>query len=443
MLKLQDGIMNIICSICSELINQTENIFATVCGHVFHCNCLSEWIKRSQSCPQCREKVTYKGLVKLYVTVSNENSVESPAVLQSALDDAQLQLRQQKAKVKEFEEKFEKVQEDLKKHGEFLKKCEAKLVCRDAAINGLKEQLEYMKVQNYETQRLKSENESLNKNIEMLNGLQKVLNATYDEVEQMLQGYTDVRTVATFATALKKALCESELKKKELRKSLQTLRRHLDTANNICLQKDNAYVELEDKYTILKSKKHKVEKKMRLLERTEVIPISSDESSFKLRDQALPENNVTLATENGHDNASSVVEIIENSDSPYLSLRQGSLALFALHGKPKPAMDRIKPSELMMINSINHSSGSGASKTNSIFHKKDPVRMDSNMEADTIGLLSYDGLGGHSKLDIFPKRVELPTSSHIPKLSAKHKLKRPQVSGSQDVSEMLKRSRDK
>lgn len=36
--------------------------------------------------------------------------------------------------------------------------------------------------------------------------LQKVLNATSDEVEQMLEGYSDVRTVATFATALKRYL---------------------------------------------------------------------------------------------------------------------------------------------------------------------------------------------------------------------------------------------
>ena len=38
----------------------------------------------------------------------------------------------------------------------------------------------------------------------LCSSLQKVLNATSDDVEQMLHSYTDVRTIATFATALKR-----------------------------------------------------------------------------------------------------------------------------------------------------------------------------------------------------------------------------------------------
>lgn len=36
--------MNIICTICSDLLT-AENSVSTVCGHVFHGNCLEEWFK--------------------------------------------------------------------------------------------------------------------------------------------------------------------------------------------------------------------------------------------------------------------------------------------------------------------------------------------------------------------------------------------------------------
>jgi len=46
------------CTICSE--NYVKEEYKTIlsCNHVFHYNCMKEWVKYSQTCPICRNKVS-------------------------------------------------------------------------------------------------------------------------------------------------------------------------------------------------------------------------------------------------------------------------------------------------------------------------------------------------------------------------------------------------
>ncbi|XP_059058770.1 E3 ubiquitin-protein ligase TRAIP-like [Achroia grisella] len=448
--------MHIVCTICSDLVNQAENIYGTKCGHLFHYQCLAQWLERSKSCPQCRHKVTDRCMFRIYPTISNENTGDDVATLNSRLDDALLQLRQQKAARKEKEDKLAALTVDLKKNIDLLTACEKKLISRDSAVSALKEQLEYVKIQNKETQRLKDENESLKKNMQTLNGLQKVLNATNEEVEEMLQGYTDVRTIATFATALKRALCESESKKNEIREKLQIAKHMfaLETSKTTSLQTKTVQLEeklahTERKYQTLKNKrKASVLKDKSLIEEAEsgVKQLKYSEQSDQLNEAIIvPENNNSFNT---------MVNKIENADSPYLSLRQSSLALTALQQRPSQMVpdNKLKPSEFALLNSARNAvmkkGLENVSANNlSIFHKKEPPKMDFNNDKidfkDAQLNVSYDGLGGHSKLDLMPVPTKQQIKTRIPKLSAKHKLKKPNSAGSQDISKMLGKLRDK
>lgn len=220
--------MHILCTICSDLINQSESIYVTKCGHIFHHHCLIQWIERSKSCPQCRNKVTEKCMFRMYPTISNDvTSGEDSATLQSRLDDTQLQLRQQKSVCRDKEDKISDLIGELKKNEALLKSYEKKLVSRDSAMTAMREQMEYLKIQNKETVKLKEENETMKQNLQLLNGLNNILNATCEDVEKMLQGYTDVKTVAIFATALKRGLCESEAKKRESRDKLHAAKQQI------------------------------------------------------------------------------------------------------------------------------------------------------------------------------------------------------------------------
>ncbi|CAH0596172.1 unnamed protein product [Chrysodeixis includens] len=443
--------MNILCTICSDLINQAENIYVTKCGHVFHHHCLAQWIERSKTCPQCRNKVTDKCMFRLYPTVSNENSGEDAATLQSRLDDAQLQLRQQRVKYKENQDKLTAVNADLKRQDDLLKSYEKRLVSFDSKVLALKEQLDYAHLQNRETNRIKDENEGLKKNMQTLNGLQKVLNATSDEVEKMLQGYSDVRTIATFATALKRALCESETKKNETRDRLHTVKQQLSQEKKNSAELQNKVLQLEDslhqvqtQYELLKTDKDMAELKRQVAQTAAADRLAADGPHSPLR--ALNDAILEPASNSSFD---TLVNNIASSDSPYLSLKQGNVfALASLQRAPLKMSDKIQPSENLYLTSIKNATkklmnekSSTVSTKHSIFHKKEPMKIES---LDSCGPLdiSYDGLGGHSKLDTFP--VPRPTiKSCIPKISAKHKLKRPNPTGSQDIEKMLKKVKNK
>lgn len=59
--------MRCVCSICSELFSTSTDISAALCGHVFHYTCLTQWIAKSETCPQCRKIVSKNNVIpKLY-----------------------------------------------------------------------------------------------------------------------------------------------------------------------------------------------------------------------------------------------------------------------------------------------------------------------------------------------------------------------------------------
>ena len=44
------------CSICIESLNKTTTL---LCGHIFHSNCINQWITYNKKCPLCRDQISY------------------------------------------------------------------------------------------------------------------------------------------------------------------------------------------------------------------------------------------------------------------------------------------------------------------------------------------------------------------------------------------------
>ena len=42
-----------VCPICLDDL-KTDICRNTICGHLYHCNCISYWVNRSDACPVCR-----------------------------------------------------------------------------------------------------------------------------------------------------------------------------------------------------------------------------------------------------------------------------------------------------------------------------------------------------------------------------------------------------
>lgn len=55
------------CSICTEsLTDSTRDVVGNSCGHIYHYNCLLEWIRTVRTCPQCRSECDSLTIHKIY-----------------------------------------------------------------------------------------------------------------------------------------------------------------------------------------------------------------------------------------------------------------------------------------------------------------------------------------------------------------------------------------
>ncbi|KIH64579.1 zinc finger, C3HC4 type [Ancylostoma duodenale] len=60
------------CVICTSTFI-SNNIAALQCGHTFHFDCVSKWVERSKTCPNCRVRTTDRQIIKhLYFDAPDE-----------------------------------------------------------------------------------------------------------------------------------------------------------------------------------------------------------------------------------------------------------------------------------------------------------------------------------------------------------------------------------
>ncbi|XP_026327739.1 E3 ubiquitin-protein ligase TRAIP-like [Hyposmocoma kahamanoa] len=212
------------CIICKEIL--ISDVASGPCGHMFHNNCIKQWIQKSATCPQCRAKVTLGKVLKLYPTFTDE-----------AMDDVgdlHMQLEDRTRKLKESEEKCESLSSQLVKTEATLEKTRQMMyenTIRDmrieASLVAVTEQAKYLKEENKKVKKLQKENVLLSDKLTTLHGLQVVLDGTEKDVEEMTKTYTDIKMIATFAIALKRALTDTEKEKSQLMAKLKLLTQEL------------------------------------------------------------------------------------------------------------------------------------------------------------------------------------------------------------------------
>lgn len=169
------------CVICSEYLLPTEEVYSTPCGHIFHFNCVAQWLKRSKTCPQCREKVTDSKIHRLYFNFSNNESFS---------DDCTELLRRNESlvlKISKAEADFEQIQSLRRK---------VRTLENDLAVKS-------------------TENDTLNKEVTLLRKVTKVMDDQKKEINHLRQ------YIETSRKNLENELTISENKRLELEKKLR------------------------------------------------------------------------------------------------------------------------------------------------------------------------------------------------------------------------------
>ncbi|CAH8360235.1 unnamed protein product [Eruca vesicaria subsp. sativa] len=45
------------CTICMDMISEGQDMNSLQCGHIYHHECITNWVKINESCPLCRETI--------------------------------------------------------------------------------------------------------------------------------------------------------------------------------------------------------------------------------------------------------------------------------------------------------------------------------------------------------------------------------------------------
>ncbi|EFN86278.1 TRAF-interacting protein [Harpegnathos saltator] len=197
--------MNIVCVICSELLVPSDDVYHTPCGHIFHFQCLTKWIDRSNTCPQCREKTTARAIRRIYFNFSNDDSsVTDSTVLISKIDSLNFQLTLTKKENTDLTECKNKLEMQILPLQQEIKLCEEKIKSKDSAIRALKEQIKYCKIQCADVTDKDKQIETLKLKLEKLQNVQTLIIASTDQVDEMMKTHADSSTLQTYISILKR-----------------------------------------------------------------------------------------------------------------------------------------------------------------------------------------------------------------------------------------------
>ncbi|XP_043252446.1 E3 ubiquitin-protein ligase TRAIP-like [Colletes gigas] len=400
--------MNIVCVICSDLLIPSDDVFYTSCGHIFHYACLNQWLERSKSCPQCRERTTLSQIRRIYFNFSNDDIKEDKTSLQHKIDNLNFQLNLQKKDVNSHLKKIKILDKQNTKLKAEVLKVESQLNIKASAIYGLKEQIEFYKKENLEVENLKKEIELLQKKIVTYDNIKTLLETSTEDIDEIASRTCDPNTLITYIAVMKREMTNSLNKRRELRSKVKSLQQEVTKVSmerNFLSEERVRRKQLEDDLMTCESEIIYLKNKLKDSEKKKSLDKQSNNIDFKSINK-LNSNVKNVSNQNKVESTVNNMNIEESN----INLDQGDLSKietieeYENHSPYLPVKSR-------GVCALKQSSQKrGATKFNSLgFTKKAKIDQSATNEQVKILAITYDGFGGHSKHDQFPNSTDTKT----------------------------------
>lgn len=235
--------MRVLCTICTELFDGNCDVSAVPCGHTFHADCLLRWLETSLTCPQCRTRVTRKAVVpKLYFSqpdAPNDGGTEpEPNELVNQLETAKLSLRQRDGDLSRMLAEKLSVEERLIQSNQNIRDLEKLHKEEVAKSKLLKQQLVNYKDMQHRTSLAKQEAEELRKKLARLQSVEKVINGSEDDIENMITQCDSPSQLATWCCVYKRELDRKKAESRDLKESNRKLKKELETSKSLLAERN-------------------------------------------------------------------------------------------------------------------------------------------------------------------------------------------------------------
>ncbi|XP_034933731.1 E3 ubiquitin-protein ligase TRAIP-like [Chelonus insularis] len=221
--------MNGQCSICCAIFQSSDELCSPLCGHVFHFSCLFQWLERSKTCPQCRQKTNCSQVHRLYIqTGKNLTQSEDSAVLQERLDNLEFKMKLKETDLNHYKNESQKLKKQAVELRKEVHKLESEINLRKNHIAALQEQNKYLKDISVENETLKNDNSRLKKQLKDIEDVKNILTASNDEVNEMIDSTNDRRKLGVYISVLKRELTLANSIRKEYRDKIKQLKSQLN-----------------------------------------------------------------------------------------------------------------------------------------------------------------------------------------------------------------------
>ncbi|KAM8712759.1 hypothetical protein ACLKA7_013142 [Drosophila subpalustris] len=396
--------LNLNCVICAELFTQSDEVYVTSCGHMFHHNCLMQWLERSKTCPQCRNKCTTRNIIRVYFNLANlDVSRIDVGSLQEQLDNANLAMKMKEQECHKVEAQMKDLKETQKKCLKTIAGLEQNLQKKDFVVSSYVAQIKLLKSDAQVVDQLRKENKSLKQQIHTMEGVSAILTASAADADRLLKNEANPHVLANWVSTLKRELRQCETKKTELRNVLKIVQN--DLRKEMELKR-----KLEEQSSQLESDLYQAQEKIKSLQ-AQTIDVDASNSSM-----GLNTNLVSLQLEDRRSTISPTtkqnIKRIEESTSPYLNIKSSSVGMARFLSVSNQPISKLSPikrgSGISMTTGVVRKTSSDLSEKYSIFKKpRLLLGASSSNGAAAIGSnFAYNGVGGSEKIDPFAQRAE-------------------------------------
>ncbi|KAI9562137.1 hypothetical protein GHT06_013102 [Daphnia sinensis] len=402
------------CSVCQELFGDSDVVMAPQCGHTFHSTCITQWLGTKKSCPTCRQTTSVDKLVRIFFDIAFTADIDS-ADLQQKMDEMSLEFQVVQRELREVRQENVTLKKKSNKYCKEKKEAAEKVRDSEIVINNLQQRVEFLNKQVKNFGIVEDELKTCKEKLKLMENVQQIVNSTHEEVQEMLEQYGDhsetARSLSTQCVILSRELNAKVLLKQKAEEDLRKCRRLLSTFR----------VELQQTKKELKEKEEQS-----CLAEEDIKRYTTENSKLQEKLKALTES---ISSPSGDPRNSALSRLLNESPAP-INLRMSNL-LAATPATPSTPLVplRVKganvPSSRLILSSQNVSNmqpklsnpeqeqATGSSerkegrKADSLSAPVDPESLKfKRMKVDPVPSTSgyfYDGFGGHSKPDIYPR----------------------------------------
>lgn len=318
------------CIICTDIFISDSDISVTECGHAFHSACVYQWLERSKTCPQCRQKSTGKKLIKLFLNQLDNTLTEiEPDQLQHEIESLKFKVTLKNQELKTAEADKSKYEEQAKSLREEVLRLEKKVTAKDETVMMLKMQVKCYGDATKQLERSRAEFERVRAQLKHFSRVESIVKQTSTEVESMLSEYPidserAARDMATYCLILKKELTVSSTERRQLSADRHRLRVQLSESRLECQQlqtRASQLQPLEEQLASVELENARLSKQVKCLQAAVVSPSGDPRNSALTRlltEHPTPQEVRLLSQQSnvsGQDTDG--IQIISQSDDEY------------------------------------------------------------------------------------------------------------------------------